>query len=948
MAKKANKKAAGKRAANKGKAGAGNPRKLPCDIAGLMLIGLGLFAALSMFTPFITGVVGAAVKAFLQGLFGLAAWAMPVLLLVGGWLTLIAYDKRINGGKLALTLSLFVFLSLFLHLFWHGTVQALAEKEGYAPYLAAAYAYGRDTGLGLGLIAGLWCYPVQLLLGTAGGFVLAVLGLLGCVAGLTHLSLTQVGRQVSQSVGRTTQRAAQSVRARREESRQRREEDRLRRQEADPADDWDLPREDRAAYREAPAYERGYDYDYTEGDYAPAESERGAEAETEARPFPNELVEERRRDGHMTEAAFTPLRPRWEEESAEEIETEPVDPRPPLFPPELALDTPPRPLTVERVPLDETPGTDENEPERGSYVEPEYGEELPPWEEEDVLPAPKVVPARTREERPAPIKPAHRPAPVPVEEKKNPSVADFDDEEDDEFLKGPVQVTAVPKQELDYLYGEEAEMEPKKKAPQAEPYRFPPLSILATGKSSQVDAQKEAQVQQENVRRLEETLGSFGIEARVLHVSRGPAITRYELQPARGVKVSRITGLADDIALNMAAVGVRIEAPIPGKAAVGIEIANQTIDTVALREVLESKEFREHPSKLAVALGKDIAGDPMVADLARMPHLLIAGATGSGKSVCINSLIASILYKATPEEVKLILVDPKVVELSVYNGVPHLLIPVVTDPKKAAGALGWAVREMDERYRAFAGSGCRDLKGYNAYLTEKGEKPLPQIVVIIDELADLMMVAPGDVEERICRLAQLARAAGIHLVIATQRPSVNVITGVIKANIPSRIAFAVASQVDSRTILDMAGAEKLLGRGDMLFDPSGANKKLRVQGAFISDKEVNDLVDYVRQHSEAVYDEGFLEAMEHSEEDEAESEEAEEGDELLAQAVELAVDSGQISASMLQRRFRVGYARAGRLLDEMEKRKLISGFEGSKPRQVLISRDEYERIFGRG
>ena len=413
------------------------------------------------------------------------------------------------------------------------------------------------------------------------------------------------------------------------------------------------------------------------------------------------------------------------------------------------------------------------------------------------------------------------------------------------------------------------------------------------------------------------------------------------------MKVSRITGLADDIALNMAAMGVRIEAPIPGKAAVGIEIANQSIDTVALREVLESPQFREHPSKLAVALGKDIAGEPMVADLARMPHLLIAGATGSGKSVCINSLIASILYKATPEEVKLILVDPKVVELSVYNGIPHLLIPVVTDPKKAAGALGWAVHEMDERYRAFAKSGSRDLKGYNAQQVEKGEKPLPQIVVIIDELADLMMVAPGDVEERICRLAQLARAAGIHLVIATQRPSVNVITGVIKANIPSRIAFAVASQVDSRTILDMAGAEKLLGRGDMLFDPSGANKKLRVQGAFISDKEVTALVEYVRQRAETNYDPGFLEAMERAEEGGGEEQEDGEEDELLAQAVELAVDSGQISASMLQRRFRVGYARAGRLLDEMEKRKLISGFEGSKPRQVLISREEFKRIFGK-
>jgi S-DNA-T family DNA segregation ATPase FtsK/SpoIIIE len=431
-------------------------------------------------------------------------------------------------------------------------------------------------------------------------------------------------------------------------------------------------------------------------------------------------------------------------------------------------------------------------------------------------------------------------------------------------------------------------------------------------------------------------------------VSKGPAITRYELQPARGVKVSRITGLADDIALNMAAVGVRIEAPIPGKAAIGIEIANSSIDTVTLREVLESKNFVEHPSKLAFSLGKDISGEAIVADLARMPHLLIAGATGSGKSVCINSLIASILYKATPEEVRLILIDPKVVELSVYNGIPHLLIPVVTDPKKAAGALGWAVAEMTERYKLFAKTSTRDLKGYNSHTLQRGGEPLPQIVVVIDELADLMMVASGDVEDRICRLAQLARAAGIHLVIATQRPSVNVITGVIKANIPARIAFAVASQVDSRTILDVAGADKLLGRGDMLFAP-GNGKSRRVQGAFITDEEVTTLVEYIKARSRPDYDPDFIEAIEKEDGGGAKGmgdDDGDDGDDLLAQAVELAIDSGQISASMLQRRFRVGYARAGRLLDEMEKRKLISGFEGSKPRQVLIGREEYDRIFG--
>jgi S-DNA-T family DNA segregation ATPase FtsK/SpoIIIE len=387
---------------------------------------------------------------------------------------------------------------------------------------------------------------------------------------------------------------------------------------------------------------------------------------------------------------------------------------------------------------------------------------------------------------------------------------------------------------------------------------------------------------------------------------------------------------------------------------VGIEIPNIEVSTVTLREVLECEDFQRHPSRLAFALGKDIAGKPVVADLARMPHILIAGATGSGKSVCINSLVASILFKATPEEVKLIMIDPKVVELSVYNGVPHLLVPVVTDPKKAASALNWAVMEMTDRDKKFAATGVRDLKGYNEYARENGQDVLAQIVVIIDELADLMMIAPREVEDHINRLAQLARAAGIHLVIATQRPSVNVITGVIKANIPSRIAFSVASQVDSRTILDMAGAEKLLGRGDMLYDPSGANKAVRVQGCFITDKEVTAVVELVKKFREAEYDPEIIEALERAEAGGGSGggeggEGGEEGvDDLLRQAIEMAIEAGQISTSMLQRRFRVGYARAGRLIDEMEQRGIISGFEGSKPRTALIGKEEFYRQYGNG
>jgi S-DNA-T family DNA segregation ATPase FtsK/SpoIIIE len=469
------------------------------------------------------------------------------------------------------------------------------------------------------------------------------------------------------------------------------------------------------------------------------------------------------------------------------------------------------------------------------------------------------------------------------------------------------------------------------------PYMIPPVSLLKEPMQKKSSTATEKTVMN-NARLLEDTLNSFGVSAKVVQVSRGPVITRYELQPAPGVTVSRIVRLSDDIALNLAAPGVRIEAPIPGKAAVGIEVPNKDIAPVLLREVLESDSFFNHSSKLAFALGKDIAGKNIIADIAKMPHVLIAGATGSGKSVCINSLIISILYKATPDEVRLIMIDPKVVELSTYNGIPHLMIPVVTDPKKAAGALNWAVQEMTSRYKMFADKGVRDIERYNEQVQED-ETKLPQIVVIIDELADLMMVAPGDVEDAICRLAQMARAAGIHLVIATQRPSVDVITGIIKANIPSRIAFAVSSQTDSRTILDMGGAEKLLGRGDMLFYPAGAGKPIRVQGAFITEKEVESIVSCIKSQNEGPkYDMDMLEETAADQDRQDDSFD----DELLPDAIEVVIDAGQASISMLQRRLRVGYARAARLIDEMEVRGIVSGFDGSKPRNVLITKEEFE------
>ena len=480
-----------------------------------------------------------------------------------------------------------------------------------------------------------------------------------------------------------------------------------------------------------------------------------------------------------------------------------------------------------------------------------------------------------------------------------------------------------------------------------ENYEYPPVELLSKG--SQKGIKGGAKALTDTATKLQKTLYSFGVSAKVENVSVGPAITRYELKPAEGVRVSKIANLADDIALNLAAETIRIEAPIPGKQAVGIEVPNKEKQAVHLREVLESEEFENSESKLTIALGKDVAGNTQLADIAKMPHVLIAGSTGSGKSVCINTIITSIIYKAKPSEVKLVMVDPKVVELSVYNGIPHLLIPVVTDPKKAAGALAWAVQEMDNRYNLFAKKGVRDLKGYNkAVKKDEGVGMLPQIVIIVDELADLMMVAAKDVEESICRLAQKARAAGMHLVIATQRPSVEVITGLIKANVPSRIAFAVSSQVDSRTILDSVGAEKLLGKGDMLYFPAGAPKPARVQGAFVSDEEVEKIVDFIKQNGTATYSEDILETIENSNKTDKEiameKDEDDDTDPFLMDAIETVVETGQASTSFIQRKFKVGYARAGRIIDQMEERGVISGYQGSKPREVLMTLEKLNEL----
>ncbi|WP_342417515.1 DNA translocase FtsK 4TM domain-containing protein [Paenibacillus sp. FSL R10-2782] len=472
--------------------------------------------------------------------------------------------------------------------------------------------------------------------------------------------------------------------------------------------------------------------------------------------------------------------------------------------------------------------------------------------------------------------------------------------------------------------------------PPPKPYKLPSFRLLA--KPQNVGKGLGQKDYMQTARKLEATLESFGVRAKVLEVVRGPAVTRYEIQPDIGVKVSRIVSLTDDIALALAAKDIRMEAPIPGKSAIGIEVPNNEVSIVTMREVMETTVFQESVSNLSIAFGRDIAGQTIVGNLAKMPHLLVAGATGSGKSVCINGIITSILYKAKPDEVKFLMVDPKMVELNVYNGIPHLLAPVVTDPKRASLALKKIVVEMEKRYELFSKSGTRNIEGYNNLMKDNPAAFLPYIVVIVDELADLMMVAAGDVEDAIARLAQMARAAGIHLIIATQRPSVDVITGVIKANIPSRIAFGVSSQVDSRTILDMGGAEKLLGRGDMLFMPMGASKPVRVQGAFMSDQEVENIVNYVREQGEAQYDETLVPEIE-----EVSANADEMLDELYDQAVNIILEAKQASVSLLQRRMRIGYTRAARLIDSMEARGVIGPYEGSKPREVLISLEQYQQ-----
>ncbi len=877
-------------------------------LAAVALFGLAVLLIYICVVPPTEGTGMGAIRDVLRGLGGSLAIALPLVLAWAGVLCVgAARGMRVSAFRVIADVLLIVCLFTAVHVFFAGRIeQERMTISTFANFVVKSYGYGA----GGGAIGALLAWPLYRTLGVAGGFIATLL-----IAILLLTATGRTGRFVRYVNRRSEQREARRENEREFDERDRRPARRpqnrepfsgkagveapIRRKNTAPRRRIDPLADDmtRPARAEAPARRRAAS---TKPAARPAAQAATAKtpAPTKRKKLYNEDVEKKRVAAEPKDELFDNFDDfdRLEAESAARDEAEKSE-------------------KFARKPF---------KPDRPSRMK----------QDEDIADAPateiKVVKADKKSN-------------VSIDDLKIEPMA-YEQPDDDE---APFD---VPDDDVKRGIAEKKSLGKLKRVKEPEPadddpppYNYPPIDLLSQGERE--DTADHGQRDMQKARLLEDTLQSFGISAKLTGIAHGPAVTRFELQPAPGVKVSRITSLADDIALNLAAMSVRIEAPIPGKAAVGVEIPNDKVEMVRLRDVLESPDARKHPSRIAVGLGKDNSGRYIVADIAKMPHVLIAGQTGSGKSVCINAIITSILFRSSPEEVKLILIDPKVVELSIYNDIPHLVCPVVTDPKKAASALDWAVAEMTKRYKLFAERGVRDIKGYNKAL-KKGERLMPQMVIIIDELADLMMVSPGEVEDSICRLAQLARACGMHLVIATQRPSVNVITGIIKANIPTRIAFSVASQVDSRTMIDHGGAEKLLGNGDMLFVPNGM-KSMRVQGAWVSDEEVHAIVEYIKQSgSEANYDPDMLEHMENAVRTDAEKEEvASEYDPRLPEAIDIVIDMGQASISMLQRRMRIGYAKAGRLIDEMAQRGIVSEADGAKPRQVLITREEAQAMF---
>ncbi len=875
----------------------------------------------------IGGTIGNAVSRFFFGIMGLIAYVFPVLLLVGTFFAVSNRGNRVATVKLVAMILFDLFLCMLIELLTKGSAVDGA---------AAAYSYSFEHRTGGGFIGGLLAWIFCPNFGLAGSYVIDAIMLIISLVLITERSalrgMQKGGKKVYESARSGNERHKERVRIQREEREQRREEQALRRMdrkvEGVAIDTRVLPRQNVIEHSDEISELNAEDYlempEVREEKIVPLTSDGGYPPAENLTPsaFSDEALAAVTPEASQNISAWTPETETaqgasWNTAPAEaswDVATEPEDPWS-----TTASQEQKDPWSSAAEPEDpwSTASAQEQKESWGSAAGPENA-----WE----AAAPKVQ-LKEPQEASAAVSPAETKAVSGIGENAG-------------------HTTSAPAASGESVSAEQM--------PPERPYVFPPADLLTKAANKAGDSRQHLQ---ETAMKLQQTLKNFGVNVTITNISCGPAVTRYELQPEMGVKVSKIVNLADDIKLNLAAADIRIEAPIPGKAAIGIEVPNKENVMVSFRELVESEEFKKHPSKISFGVGKDIGGKVTVADIAKMPHLLIAGATGSGKSVCINTIIMSILYKANPKEVKLIMIDPKVVELSVYNGIPHLMIPVVTDPKKAAGALHWAVDEMTDRYQKFANASVRDLKGYNAKIeslpTIEGDpKPekLPQIVIIVDELADLMMVSPGEVEESICRLAQLARACGIHLIIATQRPSVNVITGLIKANMPSRIAFAVTSGVDSRTILDMNGAEKLLGKGDMLFSPQGIPKPVRVQGAFVSDEEVSAVVGFIKeQNGQVTYSaemEEKLSNMESANTTVAIDSSADAGDGrdvYFADAARLLMEKEKGSIGMLQRYFKIGFNRAARIMDQLEEAGIVGPEEGTKPRRVLMSPEQFEQ-----
>lgn len=943
MAETKKKQTAGKSAAEKRKAELMRADAQRRHIISVVLFAFGiLITALSLFGKAEGEDLSAwdSIHCFLYGIFGLAA------ILTGPVLMYIAIMISASRAKSTIARSVMQFVLIILLLC--GAAQVIfvgsigdpsAEEATFSDIIA--YLYQRGVQLSGGGVLGVILGAPLLLFGQAGAIIILILIAFVIIMLLTNLTLVDFLKAITKPFRKAGTYAKEKHEQHREESAYIQQEYRAMEEEK---------QQKRAAEKEQRRNERQAKAQLSEEE---ARARRFASIENVTTKAQQEVTEEDKREAAAKQAEVVNHVEKQKKESEE-------------FRKDLNAFLNGKNEKKENVPVQETFDTVKIE-EKEQEIKP-YSPDGPFFADDSESVQP-VKPAIEVEQRPSLIgEAAAAIEQIPAEQNSTlPEDFPFDVDEGDKIVEA-IQDFSREQQENEQKAKENEEkvlatvIRPDENGQQrfddivanAEQYKVPPSELLNDVVHERSDEDINAEIHQ-NAEKLVNTLKSFGVETRFLEASRGPSVTRYELQPAMGVKISKITGLVDDIALNLATAGVRIEAPIPNKAAVGIEVPNKKVDSVPFREMVESKAFAETKSKLGAVLGKSISGEVVIADIAKMPHILIAGTTGSGKSVCVNSIIMSILFRSTPEEVRLLMIDPKAVEFMIYNGIPHLLIPVVTDPKKAAGALAWAVTEMLNRYKLFSDNNVRDLTGYNALAKTRDDlQVIPQVVIFIDELADLMMASPGEVEDSICRLAQMARAAGMHLVIATQRPSVNVVTGVIKANIPSRIALKVASQVDSRTIIDSAGAEKLLGKGDMLYFPVGMPKPMRVQGCWVSDKEVERVVDFIKNSFILDYDQSVIDEIEKQAElaaqkankgkDDDDGGDINVSDEKLDEAIEAVIEAGQASTSFLQRKLKLGYGRAARLIDTMEQLGVVGGYEGAKPRQVIMTKQEwYER-----